>query len=102
MRKNELADALDKHLQGNASHLSSRPSLSDYYGRSSSPVKKEPKEPKELKEASNGIKSSATDEPESKVVRKPGRRKTIKEEEPDSPYVCSITRMRVCKFTRRV
>ncbi|KAI9663106.1 MAG: hypothetical protein M1821_008154 [Bathelium mastoideum] len=75
MRKNDLADALDKHLQGNASHLSSKPSLSDYYGRSSSPVKKEP---------SNGLKTASADDPDTKVAKKPGRRKTIKEEDLDS------------------
>ncbi|KAL9078231.1 MAG: hypothetical protein Q9157_002849 [Trypethelium eluteriae] len=89
IRKNELADALDKHLQGNASHLSSKPSLSDYYGRSSSPVKKEP---------GNGAKAPAADETDIKVPKKPGRRKTIKEEdlettgESSSPTTALATR----------
>ena len=78
MRKNELADALDKHLQDNASHLSSKQSLSDYYGRSSSPVKKE---------AGNGAKGPIAEDTTVKVPKRPGRRKTIKEEDLDISYV---------------
>lgn len=53
MKKDELADALDEYLKTNASSLSRKSALSDYYNRAS-PVKKE------AKEVASGIAAEAT------------------------------------------
>ncbi|KAI9705309.1 MAG: hypothetical protein M1820_005139 [Bogoriella megaspora] len=76
MLKDELADALDEHLKKNASSLSTKQSLNGYYSRASP-----------TKTTSNGSKTAvAGDADETKAVTK-SRRKTIKKDEIESPYV---------------
>ncbi|KAF2402071.1 hypothetical protein EJ06DRAFT_373116 [Trichodelitschia bisporula] len=71
--KDDLVLALDKHLRGHASTLSTNPIFSDYYGRSGSPTKRAPSV------ALSAITGAEAD--------KPRRRRTLKvKEELDNAF----------------
>jgi hypothetical protein len=67
MKKDDLATALDTHLQSNATTYSSRPELSGYYD--SGPKRKSP-----VKKAVEKITGAVTSEDEAPKTK--GRRKT--------------------------
>lgn len=87
-RKDDIVEQLHKYLQDNASRLSSNPALEGYYGRRSSPVKRESTAAAVAEEVEDVTKS---------VVKGRGKKPTkIKQE---MEYVYVDTHMSVTPLT---